>query len=129
MQVSAKLRFSFYSFKRAHRKSRSASFVFALTVTLTLRADIISQHGTQDEIFLGRELTEWFIDYESDGIETFRLAEKQIQLSVSDRLNEVLNILTFQLPCGKRLILLIERIENHASDSFLKFINVVGKYF
>ena len=71
-----------------------ANFLLALTIAFTLGTDVISQHGTQDEILLRRSLSQWFGDNYSDIIQTCTLAKEEIQTVVTNRLNDIINVLT-----------------------------------
>ena len=71
-----------------------ANFLLALTIAFTLSADIIPQHGTQDEILFRRKLAQRFGNNHADSIQTFLLAKEEIQPVVANRLDDVINVLT-----------------------------------
>ena len=71
-----------------------ANFLLALTIAFTLGTDVISQHGTQDEILFRRKLAQRFGNNHADSIQTFLLTKEEIQPIVANRLDDVINVLT-----------------------------------
>lgn len=55
----------------------------ACAVTFTLCTDIVSQHGSQNEIFFRTEQVQGPGYHQADGIDTFRLAENKLMRSSS----------------------------------------------
>ena len=74
--------------------SNLANFLLTLAKALALGADVISQHGTQDEILFRRKLAQWFGNDHTDSIQAFFLAKEEIQTVVTNRLNDIINVLT-----------------------------------
>ena len=74
--------------------SNLANFLLTLAKALALRTNIISQHRPKDEILLRRKLAQWFGDNHTDSIQTFTLAKEKIQTVVTNRLNDIINVLT-----------------------------------
>ena len=71
-----------------------ANFLLSLTIAFTLSTDIISQHGTQNEILFRRKLAQRFGNNHADSIQTFLLTKEEIQTVVANRLDDVINVLT-----------------------------------
>ena len=71
-----------------------ANFLLSLTIAFTLGTDIISQHGTQDEILFRRKLAQWFGNNHADSIQAFLLTKEEIQTVVANRLDDIINVLT-----------------------------------
>lgn len=63
--------------------------LLALTVTLTLSAEVIAKHGAKDEVFFGRELVERPVDKHPNGIETLLLAEEEVETVVTYGLDDI----------------------------------------
>ena len=96
-----------------------------VTIQFTLRTDVISQHGSQDEILFRRQQIQRTIHHHTDSIDTFRFAEKQIDPFLINRLNDKTNTLTLQAAYSKCFILPVSCIKNHLPHTFLEFINMV----
>ena len=60
--------------------------IFTLTVPFALCADVVAEHGTEDEVFFGRELVQWTGNDEPDGLQTFAPPEIHVQVLLSGRL-------------------------------------------
>ena len=103
--------------------------LLALTVTLTLSAEVIAKHGAKDEIFFGRELVERPVDNHPNGIETLFLAEEEVETVVTYGLDDIGDARMFQTGAGEGLVALIEGEENHVTYSFLEFVDVVHEHF
>ena len=67
---------------------------FALTIALTLTTDVITEHGSEDEIFLGRKFIQGTSDDEADGLQTFWSSEIDIQVLTTRRLQHIGDALT-----------------------------------
>ena len=74
--------------------SNLANFLLTLAKALTLGADVISQHRPKDEILLRRKLAQWFGNNHADSIQTFLFTKEEIQTVVTNRLDDVINVLT-----------------------------------
>lgn len=59
-----------------------AAAAFALTIALTLRADIIAEHSSEDEVLLRRELAQRTCNHETDSLETLLAAENRFMRSL-----------------------------------------------
>ena len=46
-----------------------------------------------------------------------------------NRLNEIVNVLTFQTGNGECFVFSVHGIENHAAHAFLELVDVVEEYF
>ena len=92
---NAILNFRMLKYKDSYdMKKNLANFLLALTIAFALGTDIISQHGTQNEILLRCKQAQWFGDYHADSIQAFLLAKEEIQTVVANRLNDIINVLT-----------------------------------
>ena len=63
--------------------------LLALTVALTLSAEIIAKHGAKDEVFFGRELVKRPVDNHPNGIETLFLSEEKVETVVTYGLDDI----------------------------------------
>lgn len=55
---------------------------FTLAIALTLRTEVVAQHGTEDEVLFGRETAEWLVDDHPHGIEALAASEIEIQTAL-----------------------------------------------
>ena len=98
---------------------------FAGTVAFALRTKVVSQHGTQDEVFLGRQPVQRFVDHAGNGMDAFGFAEEQINLRFVNRAYQIGNVLALQACHGKGLVPPVDGIEHHLAHAFLELVNVV----
>ena len=105
----------------------SPAFALALAITFTLGADVITEHRTEDEVFLGRQLVKRTVDKQTDGIKTLAAAEVNVDILLAGRLHHVGNCLSAQPSGGKSFVAAVAREENHPAHTFLVFIDVVHK--
>ena len=78
---------------------------FALTITLTLGTNIITEHGPEDEILLGSQLVKRTRDNQSNGLQTLTAPKIQVDRILTCRLQYIGNVLMVQPLQGKRLVL------------------------
>ena len=85
----------------------SALALLTLAIPFALRAEIVAEHGSKDEVFFGRELVQRTGDNESDSLQTFAPSEINVQVLLSCGLQQVRNTLTFQSLYGQFTVLLV----------------------
>lgn len=102
--------------------------LLALAVALTLGADVVAEHGAEDEVLLGRELAERARHHASDGRHTLPLAKEEVDPSVAHGLDDVVDALLLQSVDGEVAILLVEGIEHHLSHSLLILIDMIHEH-
>ena len=59
-----------------------APAAFTLAIALTLRTEVVAQHGTEDEVLFGRETAEWLVNDHPHGIEALAASEIEIQTAL-----------------------------------------------
>ena len=94
-----------------------------------MRAEVVTQHGTKDEVLLGRELVERAGDDEANGIETLLAANIEIEVVLACGLQHEVHVLTAKAARGAGLVLLGTGEQHHLvthGDSPL-VTNSVGK--
>ena len=101
----------------------------AFTVTLALSADVVTEHRTEDKVFLGRQLVERACDEQTDGIQALLPAKIDIDILFASRLHHVVYLLMAQTVGGKLLQPAIAGEEYHPTNTFLIFVNMVHQYF
>ncbi len=62
------------------------TIVLALAVPFALCAEVVAEHGTEDEVLFGREFVQWTRDDEADSLQTFTSPEINILILSSCRL-------------------------------------------
>ena len=55
--------------------------IFTLTVPFALCADVVAEHGAEDEIFFRCEFVQWTGDDESDSLQAFTALESLLLFS------------------------------------------------
>lgn len=105
------------------------SFGFALAIAEALSANIVTQHGSQYEIFLWCQFVQRSGSHGLNHFDTLPAAEKQIDFITADRLNAIIYVLAVQSTDGKLFIFFVRRIKNHVANTLLVFIHVVQKHF
>jgi hypothetical protein len=121
--------YEFYLANKFKSHSLCARTAFPFTEALTLRTDVIPEHGTEDKILFGCQLVEWTIHYQSDGFETLGSPEEKIQALAIHWLQEVMDILPSETVGGKLLIFLVESEEHHTPHTFFVLIDMVHEHF
>ena len=106
----------------------SAFAAFSFAVSLTLCTEVIAEHGAEDKVFLRRQLVEWTSDNEADSVETFLATNIEVQVILARRLQYIVHILTAKAFLCTVFILLGACEQHHLSDSFLQFVDMVGKH-
>lgn len=101
------------------------AFAAAFAVALALHAYVIAQKCAEDEVFLGRQLVERLVDYQSYGVEAFASAEIQVEHVTVDWLHDVVDALTLKSAEGKVGIFSVEREQHHVAHTFLVFVYMV----
>lgn len=92
--ITAITLFLLINIKHYEDERKAANLLLPLTIAFALGTDVISQHGTQDEILFRRKLAQRFGDYHADSIQTFFLTKEEIQTVVANRLDDIINVLT-----------------------------------
>ena len=78
----------------------SAALALTLTVSLTLRADVVAEHSAEHEVFFGREQVERSCHNHAYGVKALLSAEIQVQAIVANGLYDVFYVLAFQSAYG-----------------------------
>ena len=104
---------------------RTQMFLFPLTVALTLGTNVVAKHGTEDEVFLGRETVQRTVDHQADGIHARLLSEEKVDAVVVYRLYNIVDMLVLQTGDGKSLIPFVTGEQHHLPHAFLIFVDVV----
>ena len=115
--------------KRMGAFSSSHFSCLAGAISLALGTDVITQHGSQYEIFFRSEQVQGTCHHHADGFNAFRLAEEEIDALVVHRLNHKLDALASQTFHGKVFISLVRGVQHHLTHAFLQLIDVVEKDF
>ena len=101
------------------------TLTFTFTVSLALCADVVAEHRTEDEVFLGRQLVKRTGDEQTDGIETLAAAKVDVDVLPAGRLHHIVDRLAAQALGGIRLETAVAREEYHPAHTFLIFVDVV----
>ena len=104
------------------------AFALTLAVSLTLGADVIAQHGAENEVFLGRELVERTGDDETDGVKTLATSEIDVQVLLSGRLKHIRNALALQARNGLLAVALVTCEQHHLAHAFIQLIDMVHQH-
>ena len=104
------------------------AFTLTLAVSLTLGADVIAQHGAENEVLLGRELVERTGDDETDGVKTLAASEIDVQVLLSGRLKHIRNALALQARNGLLAVALVACEQHHLAHAFIEFVDVVHQH-
>ena len=89
----------------------------SFAIPFALCADVVAKHGTEDEVFFGRELVQRTGNDEPDGLQTFAPPEIHVQVLLSSGLEHVRDALTFQPFNGQFTIFLITGEKHHLALS------------
>ena len=103
-------------------------FTFLFTITAALAANVVAQHGSQDEVFLRSQLVQRTGCHEADGIDALRTPEEEVDAFTVDGLYAVGNVLVVQPVDCKGFVLPVGRIEHHVADSLLVLVDMVEKH-
>lgn len=99
-----------------------------VTETFTLATDVIAKQGTYDEIMFWRQTCERLIHDYADSIKALFLAKENVYVGMPYPLYDIFYALTFKSIYGKVLITSITGEENHLSNTFLIFINMIHQH-
>lgn len=105
------------------------SGLLALTVSFALCTDIVAEHGTKNEVLLGRQLVERTGDKQTYGIETLPATEIDIYVLLASRLNHVVYRLAGESLAGLLFETTVAGEEYHPAHTFLIFIDMVHQNF
>ena len=100
----------------------------AFAVTLTLGADVIAKHSSEDEILFGSQLIQWTGDKQADGIEALLATKIDVDILLASGLHHVVDRLAAQPVRGKSLETAVAGEEYHPAHTFLIFIDVVHQH-
>ena len=100
----------------------------SFAIPFALCADVVAKHGTEDEVFFGRELVQRTGNDEPDGLQTFAPPEIHVQVLLSGWLEHVRDTLTFQPFNGQFTIFLITGEKHHLAHALIQFVDVVHQY-
>ena len=65
------------------------TLTLAFAVSLTLGADVVAKHGSEDEVLFGRQLIQRTGDKQTDGIEAFTATEIDVHVLLASGLHHV----------------------------------------
>ena len=74
--------------------TRTLTLSLTLTISFALRAKVIAEHSSEDEVLFGRELVQRTGDDEPDGLQALAPPEVYILIVSSCRLKQVWDALT-----------------------------------
>ena len=74
----------------------TVAFDLTLTIPLALGANVVAEHGTENEVLLRREQIQRTGDDEADSLQAFAPSEIDIQVVPTSGLQDVRDALTFQ---------------------------------
>ena len=103
----------------------SALALFTLAVAFALCAEVVAEHGAEDEVLFGCELVQRTGNDEPDGFQTFAPSEIYVQVLLSCGLEHIRNALTLQSFNGLLTIFLITGEQHHVAHTFMQFVDVV----
>ena len=98
---------------------------FLRTVTLTLCAQVITQHRPQDEVFFGTQHVERSRGNQPYCFQALTPAKIDVQVVFACGLQHIVDVLTLEPGRNSRLKPFRTSEENHLSNSLLVFVNVV----
>jgi len=105
-----------------------AAAAFPLAITLTLGADVITKHRSEDEILLGRELVQWSCNHQTDSVKALLAPEKEVHPVVAHGLDDIADVLFLQTRGGIILILLVESEQHHTAHALLKLVDMIHQH-
>lgn len=111
----------------AHCRSARAPLL-AQTIAFALRADVISEHGTEYEVLLRSKLVERTVHHPPYGMNALPLSEEQVHLSAVHRLHHEVDVLPPQTAHRRLLILSVHREEHHLSHALLQLIYMIHEH-
>lgn len=103
----------------------AGAVTLTLAIPFALGTEIVAEHGSEDKVFLRRQLVERTGDDEFDGLQTLAPSEIHVQVLLSSRLQDVGDALTLQPLNGQLTIFLITREEHHLAHALVEFVDVV----
>ena len=103
----------------------SALALLTLAVPFTLCAEVVAEHGSEDEVLFGRQLIERTRNEQTDGIETFAATEIDVHVLFASGLHHIVYRLAAQTMAGLLLETAVAGEEYHSTHTFLIFIDVI----
>ena len=110
------------------RLSLTCSLSLAFAVSLTLGADVVAKHSSEDEVLFGSQLIQRTGNEQTDGIKTLLATKVDVDILLASRLHHVVNGLAVQPVGGKCLETAVAGEENHPAHPFLIFIDVIHQH-
>ena len=105
-------------------------FALTLAIAFALGTNVIAQHDSEDEIFLGCETVERLVDHHPYGLDTFRLSKKQVHaFTFAHRLKQIGDMLAFYALNNGLRVTVVESKQNHSSHTLLIFVDVIHEHF
>ena len=105
------------------------TFALALAVSLTLCADVVAKHGSEDEVLFWSQLIQRTGNEQTDGIKTLLAPEIDVDILLASGLYHVVDGLAAQTVRGKSLESAVAGEEYHPAHTFFIFIDVVHQNF
>lgn len=101
-----------------------------MAIALALPANIVSEHGSDDEVLLRRKAAERAsVHKEADGLHALPTAEEKIgPLSIGRRLREEVDLSVAESFFGIGNILVGQCAEHHAAHAFFELVYMVHEY-
>ena len=101
----------------------------AFAVSFALGADVVAEHGSEDEVLFGSQLIQRTGDKQTDGIKTLLATKIDVDILLASGLHHVVDGLAAQPVGGKSLETAVASEEYHPAHTFLIFIDMVCKHF
>ena len=102
--------------------------LFTFAVPFALCADIIAEHGSENEVLLWRKLVQRTSDDEPDGLQTLTPPEIYVQVLLSGRLQHIWNTLPLQSLYSQFTVLFVAGEQHHVAHTFMQFVDVVHQH-
>jgi len=99
-----------------------------LAVPFALCADVVAEHGAEDEVLFGRELVQRTGDDEPNGLQTLSPPEIHVQILLPGWLQQVRDALTLQSLYSQFAVLLVAGEQHHVAHTFMQLVDVIHQY-
>ena len=111
-----------------HSLTLALTLPLTLTISFALCADVVAEHGAEDEVLFGRELVQRTGDDEPNGLQTLSPPEIHVQILLPGWLQQVRDALTLQSLYSQFAVLLVAGEQHHLAHTFLQFVDVVHQH-
>ena len=99
-----------------------------LAIALALAPDVVTQKGSQNKVFLGRQLVERARHHQADSVHALLAAEKKVDRILAGRLHQITDLLALQALLGIGQVAAVEGVEHHLADALLVLVDVIHQH-